>query len=58
MVDDELLALELLEKQVEKIEHIDIVGKYTNPADSLELVKKGEVHVAFLYIQMPDIDGL
>lgn len=58
MVDDELLALELLEKQVEKIEHIDIVGKYTNPADSLELVKKGEVHVAFLDIQMPDIDGL
>src|SRR5699024_8558878 len=58
MVDDELLALELLEKQVEKVNGIEVIGKYTHPGPSLEILKKEKVHVAFLDIQMPEINGL
>lgn len=58
MVDDELLALELLEKQVEAVDGIEVVGKYTRPGPSLEILKKEKVHVAFLDIQMPEMNGL
>lgn len=58
LIDDETLALDFLENQLNKIGHIDVVGKFNNfdVNDNIALLK--EINVVFLDIEMPGINGL
>ncbi len=58
LVDDEGLALKDLERQLEKIGDIEIVGKFQNAAAALQRVGELRPDVAFLDIDMPEISGL
>lgn len=58
LVDDEQLALDFLERQLEKTEKIDIVGKYTNPLEAKHHIVNQEVDVVFLDIHLPEINGI
>ena len=59
IIDDEPLALELLESYVKKTTFLNLVGSYTNAIQAMkEMQGKQPVQLMFLDIQMPGIDGL
>lgn len=59
IVDDEPLALELLQSYIEKTAFLHLVGKYSSAVQAMnEIPVHEEVHVLFLDIQMPELNGL
>lgn len=59
IVDDEPLALELLKSYVEKTSFLRLVGRYSSAVQAMtEIPLHEEVHVLFLDIQMPELNGL
>ena len=58
IVDDEPLAVELLASYVEKIPFMQLAGKYSSAIEAMKGMAKEAVAVAFLDIQMPEINGL
>ncbi|WP_423999979.1 LytR/AlgR family response regulator transcription factor [Maribacter sp. IgM3_T14_3] len=57
VVDDEELARALLITYIEKLDFLNLVGEAENPLEALQLMKKHDVDVLFLDIQMPEIKG-
>lgn len=57
-VDDEIWMLERLAMECESFEEIDIVGKYSSSRKALEYAVNNDVELAFLDIEMPEINGL
>ena len=57
-VDDEPLALDILEEYIEKIPFLKLVGKCRGGYQAMELMQKEQVDLVFLDIQMPDITGI
>ena len=59
IIDDEPLAQELLKSYVEKTPILNLIGVYSNPLLAMkDLVGKGTIHLMFLDIQMPGLNGL
>lgn len=58
LVDDEPIALEVLEHMLEAYEDIDIIGSYTRPIDALNSIEKLVPDIIFLDIEMGEINGL
>lgn len=57
-IDDEPLALEVIQKYVEKIYFLECKGCFTDPFEAKKFLETNAVDVIFLDIQMPDISGL
>lgn len=57
-VDDEPLALEIIENHCSKLEQLDLVKTFTNPLKAFTFLKENDVDILFLDIQMPEINGL
>jgi DNA-binding LytR/AlgR family response regulator len=57
LVDDEHLALSLLEKFVEKTPGLEILEKCKSPIRAVELLQSEQVDLLFLDIQMPILSG-
>ena len=57
LVDDEYLALNLLEAYAQQVPDLEIVGKEKLPMKALERVQQGQVDLLFLDIQMPVLSG-
>ena len=58
IVDDEPLALEVLESYISKMDNLELVAKCNNPIKALEVLQKEEVDLLFLDIQMPGMTGI
>jgi len=58
LIDDELFALDVLEKQLNKVEGIEIVGKYQNPELAFLDLAKVEVEAIFLDMEMGEVHGI
>lgn len=58
IIDDEPLALNIMNSYCEEIGNLDVVGTYTNPMDAALLLSGTEVDLIFLDIEMPQISGL
>jgi len=58
IVDDESLAITYLISVCEEIPDIHIVGEFTDASAAIEFVKDNPVDLAFLDIEMADIDGI
>lgn len=58
LVDDEYLALNLLEEFASRLPGLEVVGKAKTPIQALEILEKTPVDVLFLDIQMPVISGV
>lgn len=58
LVDDEVLALDFLERQLNKISDIEVIGKFTS--FELDLVESiiNQVDILFLDIEMPEMNGM
>ena len=58
IVDDEPLALSLLESYVKKTAFLRLTGKYSNALSAMKHIAEEEVDLLFLDIQMPGINGM
>ncbi|MDH6251363.1 DNA-binding LytR/AlgR family response regulator [Chryseobacterium sp. H1D6B] len=58
IVDDEPLAISLLENYVQKISFLELVFSSENPIDALEYIQNNESDLVFLDIQMPELTGI
>jgi two-component system, LytTR family, response regulator len=57
-VDDEPLALELMEAYITQIPGLDLLKTFTDAVSAWSYIQKNPVDLLFLDIQMPDISGL
>lgn len=58
IVDDEPLAIEILESYIAKIPGLDCLRTFDSGLEALSFLSQNKVDVVFLDIQMPDITGL
>lgn len=58
IVDDEPLALDIIESFVEKMPNLKLVARCDNAIEAMEVLKREEVDLMFLDIQMPQISGI
>lgn len=58
IIDDEPLAVDLLESYASKIEDLEVIGTFNNALDALKVLREKPVDVLFLDIQMPEITGI
>ena len=57
-VDDEPLALELMETYIAQVPGLELLTTFTDAISAWGYLKKNQVDLVFLDIQMPDINGI
>jgi DNA-binding LytR/AlgR family response regulator len=57
-IDDEPLALQLINSYITKTPFLKLLGTFNNPLDAIEFISHNEVNLIFLDIQMPDLTGI
>lgn len=57
-IDDEPLALDLLEDNIRQVPYLMLAGRFSNAIDALQLIKEQNIDLVFLDIQMPGLTGL
>jgi DNA-binding LytR/AlgR family response regulator len=58
IVDDEPLAVEVLEIYVSKMPNLNLIGTCSNAFEANEMLKNNEIDLMFLDIQMPQLTGI
>jgi DNA-binding LytR/AlgR family response regulator len=58
IIDDDLLAITVIESYLEKITTIEIVAKYNNAIDAYDILRKEKIDLIFLDIEMPRLTGV
>src|SRR4051812_7308364 len=58
VVDDEPLALHILEDYISKMPFLQLIKATTNPIEALTIVQGGNVDLVFLDVQMPELTGI
>ncbi|MGF7077626.1 LytR/AlgR family response regulator transcription factor [Mucilaginibacter sp. 3215] len=58
VVDDEPLALHILEDYISKMPFLQLVKATTNPIEALTMVQAAEADLVFLDVQMPELTGI
>ena len=58
IVDDEPLALDLMESYVAKTPFLNLTGKYSSAVQAMKELPERQVDLLFLDIQMPELSGL
>lgn len=58
IVDDEPLALDLLESYVKRTPFLELAGRCANAFEAMETLANQSIELIFLDIQMPDLNGV
>ena len=58
IIDDEPLAREGLQSQIEELSQLQILGKFSSALTAMDFLKIHSVDLIFLDIQMPKVTGL
>ncbi len=58
IVEDEPLARNLLTEYVQKVPYLKLIQACSNPLAALEILRKEQVDLLFLDIQMPELTGI
>ena len=58
IIDDEPLAVDVIESYINQIGGMEIVAKCNNPLDAITILNKHQVDLIFLDIEMPNLTGL
>lgn len=57
IVDDEPLALSVLERYINQTPFLELTEKFTNPVKAYKYLNDNEIDLLFVDIQMPDLTG-
>ncbi|HEY0895806.1 MAG TPA: LytTR family DNA-binding domain-containing protein, partial [Sphingobacteriaceae bacterium] len=57
-VDDEPLALDILEDYISKVHFLNLVKTTTSAIEALQLVQQDQIDLVFLDVQMPELTGI
>jgi DNA-binding LytR/AlgR family response regulator len=57
IIDDEPLAINVIENHLKNFDHIEVVGTFTNPLKAYGILEQEKVDVIFLDINMPQMTG-
>jgi two-component system LytT family response regulator len=57
-IDDEPIALEIIQSHASKVPYLDLKAVFTNAFTALEYLQKENIDLIFLDIKMPDISGI
>jgi len=58
VVDDEPLAIDILEDYISKIPFLTLTKSFQNPIEALSEVQEGNIDLVFLDVQMPELTGI
>ena len=58
VVDDEPLAVKMLENNISRTAFLELEASFTDPVAALEAIRDRQPQLAFLDIQMPDLNGM
>ncbi len=58
IIDDEPLAIEVIESYLAQVEGMELIATCTNPLGALNVLNKSKVDLIFLDIEMPNLNGL
>jgi DNA-binding LytR/AlgR family response regulator len=58
IVDDEPLAIEVLESYADRMEGLELVATCSNAVKAFDVLKKEKIDLIFLDIQMPKLNGI
>jgi len=58
LVDDEFLALQLLENFVKEVPELELVAKTKSPVEAQNILNSENIDLLFLDIQMPTLSGV
>lgn len=58
IIDDEPLAIEVIESHISKIDGLEIVGTFYNAVKAFQALRDTSIDVIFLDIQMPRLTGI
>ena len=58
IVDDEPLAIEVIESHLSKLEQFNVAGTYTDAVEAFVAIKNESIDILFLDIEMPEFNGL
>lgn len=57
-IDDEELALDLLEDNIRKVPFLELKALCSNPIEAMKVMQEQEIDLVFLDIQMPGLTGI
>ncbi len=57
-VDDEALALDLIERHVQAIPELELAARFNNATEAVDILNTLELDVLFLDVEMPGINGI
>jgi len=58
IIDDEPLALDVLETYINQMPELNLVARCSNALEANELLRKSQIDLIFLDIQMPQVSGV
>ena len=58
LVDDEPLAIQLIQNHIDQLDTFEVVGTCSNAIKALEILRTVPVDLMFLDIKMPQITGI
>ncbi len=58
IVDDEYLAIKILEEYISRMDSIHLMHSFKNPLEAQDYLQKNKTDILFLDIQMPHITGV
>ncbi|WP_066222368.1 LytR/AlgR family response regulator transcription factor [Formosa haliotis] len=57
IIDDESLAIKVIEDHLKNFDHIEIVATFNNPLKAYPIIEQEKIDVIFLDINMPQLSG-
>ncbi len=58
IVDDEPVALDILENYIQRLDTLTLVGRFTSPSKAFQFLQTSSVDLLFLDINMPNLNGI
>jgi two-component system, LytTR family, response regulator len=57
-IDDEPLALDIIRDYAKRLSYLNLLATFDNAPDSIDYLKRNQVHLMFLDIQMDELTGI